>query len=102
MKHGKLVHITCLVGWSKYILVSKSSGGIYMKNELERAINLGQLGQLDQSNKMFLQLVEQSPKDAFINYQCAMSFDVLGEESKAVPFYEVTYWQESEGLKHFG
>jgi len=59
-----------------------------MLKELEQAINLRQLGKLDQSNQMLVQLVEQSPKDAFINYQCAWSFDVLGQESKAVPFYE--------------
>ena len=59
-----------------------------MQNELERAIKLRQLGQLDQSNKLLLHLVEEFPEDAFINYQCGWSFDVLGEESKAVPFYE--------------
>lgn len=59
-----------------------------MESQLEQAINLRQLGKLDQSNQMLVQLVEQSPKDAFINYQCAWSFDVLGQESKAVPFYE--------------
>lgn len=59
-----------------------------MQSGLERAINLRQLGKLDESNKLLLQLVEQSSKDAIINYQCAWSFDVLGEESKAAPFYE--------------
>ena len=32
--------------------------------------------------------MQEFPNDASINYQCAWSFDLLGEESKAVPFYE--------------
>ncbi len=59
-----------------------------MQNELQRAIDLRKLGELEQSNKILIQLVQKCPSEAFINYQCAWSFDVLGEESKAVPFYE--------------
>lgn len=59
-----------------------------MHSEIERALNLRQQGKLEQSNKLLLQLVEQSPKDPFFNYQCAWSFDVLGDEAEAVPFYE--------------
>ena len=33
-------------------------------------------------------LVEQYPNNALINYQCAWSFDLLGEETSAVPYYE--------------
>lgn len=35
-----------------------------------------------------MKLVQEFPDNASINYQCAWSFDLLGEESKAVPFYE--------------
>jgi tetratricopeptide (TPR) repeat protein len=35
-----------------------------------------------------LSLVKESPDDPQLNYQVAWSFDVLGLESEAVPFYE--------------
>src|SRR5690606_11955666 len=57
-------------------------------NQLQRAIDLRSEGELRQSNQQLLSLVEQYPKDGYINYQCAWSFDMLGEESKAVPYYE--------------
>ncbi|OBW60119.1 hypothetical protein A9986_02770 [Solibacillus silvestris] len=58
------------------------------KNQLQRAIDLRSNGELQQSNQLLLDLVEQHPNDAYVNYQCAWSFDVLGEESKAVPYYK--------------
>lgn len=59
-----------------------------MKKELEKAIELRNNGDYQESNKLLIELVENDPNDAFINYQCAWSFDVLGEESRAVPYYE--------------
>ncbi|MGV3464917.1 MAG: tetratricopeptide repeat protein [Heyndrickxia sp.] len=59
-----------------------------MKKELETAIELRKNGDYQDSNKLILKLVEKFPNDALIHYQCAWSFDVLGEESKAVPYYE--------------
>lgn len=59
-----------------------------MENMLEEALYLRKNGHLLESNLIFVQLVREFPKDAYLNYQCAWSFDVLGEESKAVPFYE--------------
>jgi tetratricopeptide (TPR) repeat protein len=41
-----------------------------------------------ESNEILLKLVDDFPDDPLINYQCAWSFDVLGKESKAVPYYE--------------
>lgn len=56
--------------------------------QLQRAIDLRNDGELQQSNQLLLSLVEQHPNEAYVNYQCAWSFDVLGKESKAVPYYE--------------
>ncbi len=59
-----------------------------MRKEVDQAIELRQEGKYKESNKLLLSLVIAFPEDAFINYQCAWSFDVLGEESQAVPYYE--------------
>lgn len=59
-----------------------------MKEELTRAMELRKNGHAKESNEILLALVEKFPNDAFVNYQCAWSCDLLGEESKAVPFYE--------------
>jgi tetratricopeptide (TPR) repeat protein len=59
-----------------------------MKNELDKAIDLRKSGSHKESNQLLLNLVKDFPDDALINYQCAWSFDLLGEESKAVPYYE--------------
>ena len=63
-------------------------GCILMCKELEKAINLRKEGKQKESNEMLLKLAKVSPADALINYQCAWSFDVLGKELEAVPFYE--------------
>ncbi|WP_342560761.1 tetratricopeptide repeat protein [Psychrobacillus sp. FSL W7-1457] len=59
-----------------------------MKQLLEKALNLRKQGHLLDSNNVLQQLIKELPNDAYINYQYAWSYDVLGEESKAVPFYE--------------
>lgn len=59
-----------------------------MDKQMAEAIELRRNGNLKQSNKLLLTLVKESPGDAYVNYQCAWSYDVLGKESKAVPFYE--------------
>jgi tetratricopeptide (TPR) repeat protein len=59
-----------------------------MEKELNKAIDLRINGNQKESNELLLKLVKEFPDDALINYQCAWSFDLLGEESKAVPFYE--------------
>lgn len=55
---------------------------------LDEAINLRESGKQKESNKLIMELVKEFPENAQINYQCAWSFDLLGEEEKAVPFYE--------------
>lgn len=59
-----------------------------MQIEIEKAIEMRKTGKQKESNELLIKLVDEYPNDAFINYQCAWSFDVLGLESKAVPFYE--------------
>lgn len=41
-----------------------------------------------ESNQILNQLANTYPEDAYIHYQCAWSYDALGEEAKAVPHYE--------------
>ena len=59
-----------------------------MQIEIDTAIEMRTTGKHKESNELLIKLVDKYPDDAFINYQCAWSFDVLGLESKAVPFYE--------------
>jgi tetratricopeptide (TPR) repeat protein len=59
-----------------------------MRKKLDLAINLRNAGRKKESNELLVKLVEKFHGDAFINYQCAWSFDLLGDESAAVPFYE--------------
>jgi len=56
--------------------------------ELDKAIVLRKNGKAKESNEILTDLVRHFPEDAAINYQCAWSFDLLGEEAKAVPYYE--------------
>ncbi|OCA88611.1 MULTISPECIES: tetratricopeptide repeat protein [unclassified Bacillus (in: firmicutes)] len=58
------------------------------EEQLIKALELRKDGKKKESNQILLKMVEKYPDNAIINYQCAWSFDVLGEESKAVPFYE--------------
>ncbi len=55
---------------------------------MDLAINLRNAGRKKESNELLVKLVEKFPEDPFVNYQCAWSFDILGVESEAVPFYE--------------
>ncbi|MBS3678981.1 tetratricopeptide repeat protein [Ornithinibacillus massiliensis] len=57
-------------------------------NKLTHAIALRKQEKYRESNQLLLEIWEENRNDPEINYQCAWSFDVLGEESKAVPYYE--------------
>ncbi|WP_026675286.1 tetratricopeptide repeat protein [Alkalihalobacterium bogoriense] len=59
-----------------------------MKKQLDKALELRKNGSHKESNEWLMRLVEEFPEDAYINYQCAWSFDLLGEEANAVPYYE--------------
>lgn len=55
---------------------------------LNLAINLRATGRLKESNELLLELVKKHSENAAIQYQCAWSFDVLGLERDAIPYYE--------------
>ncbi|KAB7672083.1 tetratricopeptide repeat protein [Bacillus sp. B1-b2] len=59
-----------------------------MNDKLNKAIDLRKNGNLKESNEVLSVLVREFPEDALYNYQYAWSFDILGEEEKAVPYYE--------------
>ncbi|QVY62547.1 tetratricopeptide repeat protein [Cytobacillus gottheilii] len=59
-----------------------------MRADFEKAIQLRKRGNLEESNELLIQLVSQFPNNASINYHCAWSYDLLGEEPRAVSFYE--------------
>ncbi|MER2037663.1 MAG: tetratricopeptide repeat protein [Solibacillus sp.] len=52
------------------------------------ALDLRKENRLKESNELFVELAQLNPQNAYLHYQCAWSFDVLGEETKAVPYYE--------------
>ena len=68
-----------------------------MEERLQTAIELRNKGFYKESNLLLVDLADQFPNNAQIHYQCAWSFDVLGEEAKAIPYYEKAI---SLGLDH--
>ncbi|MEH7387193.1 tetratricopeptide repeat protein [Bacillus sp. JJ1521] len=68
---------------------------------MKKALELRKDGRLKESNEQLLSLVELSPEDPELNYQVAWSYDVLGLEVEAVPFYEkaITLGLEGEDLE---
>lgn len=59
-----------------------------MTFDLSEAIKLRENGKHNESNQVLLELVQVHAEDPAVNYQCAWSYDLLGEEEKAVPFYK--------------
>lgn len=59
-----------------------------MEKELNRAIDLRKDGNYKESNELLMNLVQEHPHNASVNYQCTWSLDLLGKEANAVPFYE--------------
>lgn len=57
-------------------------------NIIETAIQLRKAGKFQDSNDLLLKIYPINPENAYLNYQIAWSFDVLGKESQAVPYYE--------------
>ncbi|WP_347940793.1 tetratricopeptide repeat protein [Peribacillus simplex] len=56
--------------------------------DLEIALSLRGKKEFKKSNRLLMDLANQNPGDAVIQYQCAWSLDILGHEVKAVPYYE--------------
>ncbi|MEK4921373.1 tetratricopeptide repeat protein [Cytobacillus sp. FSL R5-0569] len=59
-----------------------------MQDEIMEALRLRKQGEWLLSNQLFLKMLESFPDDANLLYQSAWSYDLLGEERKAVPLYE--------------
>ncbi|MCL1699515.1 tetratricopeptide repeat protein [Lysinibacillus sp. Bpr_S20] len=59
-----------------------------MENTIHSALHLRRQGKLQESKEMFLTLLSIDPLNPSLHYQCARSFDILAEETKAMPFYE--------------
>ncbi|ALC92798.1 hypothetical protein AM500_13190 [Bacillus sp. FJAT-18017] len=59
-----------------------------MEKDLQHAIDLRSRRKYKESNELLMKIIQENPNHASLNYQCAWSFDLMGEESKAVPFYE--------------
>lgn len=58
-----------------------------INREVQEALELRAQGNLEQSILLLKELATRYPADAYIQYQCAWSYDVLGLESQAVPHY---------------
>lgn len=59
-----------------------------MNKQLNKALSLRKSGKLEESNRLLLDLMTSTPNDPYLNYQTAWSFDVMGKEVAAIPFYE--------------
>lgn len=66
------------------------------EREIKRALALREEKNYIESNTLLKKLADLYPDDAYIQYQCAWSYDVLGEEAKAVPHYEAAIRGELE------
>ncbi|MFE6166897.1 tetratricopeptide repeat protein [Viridibacillus arvi] len=55
---------------------------------LEKVLKLRANNLLKDSNQLMMDIQHDFPEDAFVNYQTAWSFDVLGLENEAIPYYE--------------
>lgn len=59
-----------------------------MDAALDKAIRLREAGKFEESKEILLGLAKAHPDFPYIQYQCAWSLDLLGEESRAVAYYE--------------
>ncbi|MCF6137776.1 tetratricopeptide repeat protein [Pseudalkalibacillus berkeleyi] len=50
-----------------------------------------------EANVLLLKLVEESPNDPVINFYCAVTYDALGMERKAIQFYKAALTSEING-----
>lgn len=59
-----------------------------MDKQLEQVLTLRENGQLKEANQLMVALVEEEPENAYYQFQCAWTYDSLGQEKEAVPHYE--------------
>ncbi|MEM7114246.1 MAG: tetratricopeptide repeat protein [Chloroflexota bacterium] len=55
---------------------------------IAEARDLRRADELEESQELLLTLLKQHPKDPVILYEVAGSYDVLGEEPQAIPYYQ--------------
>lgn len=73
-----------------------------MKEEtIARAKEMRREEQLEESQALLLELLEQHAADPQVLFEVGGSYDVLGEESQAIPYYQqaVEHGLEGEDLK---
>ena len=59
-----------------------------MDTALNKAIRLRDVGKFEESKAILIQLADKYTDFPYVQYQCAWSLDLLGEEAKAVAYYE--------------
>ncbi|MBP2000681.1 tetratricopeptide (TPR) repeat protein [Paenibacillus shirakamiensis] len=59
-----------------------------MQKDLQNAIELRESSQAAEALEHMLGILKFQPKDAFLLYQLAWTYDVLGLEREAIPYYE--------------
>ena len=57
------------------------------EDAIARARELRQADELEESQEILLDLLQQYPNDPVVLYEVGGSYDVLGEEPKAIPYY---------------
>lgn len=58
-----------------------------VQDTIRRARALRRDEQLEESQNLLLQLLEHSPRDPLVLYEVGGSYDVLGAEKQAIPYY---------------
>ncbi len=56
--------------------------------ELQNAVRLHDDGKYDEALHQLLHILPQYPEDALLQYHIACCYDAMGQESKAIPYYE--------------
>ena len=59
-----------------------------LTTRLEEARNLREEDELEASQEIFLELLNEYPDNTTVLYEVGGSYDLLGEEREAIPFYE--------------
>lgn len=69
-----------------------------MEENINKALRLRKEGNLEGSNQLLLELLENKIDDPYLNYQTAWSFDILEREAEAVYYYEKSIQNDLEGV----
>lgn len=59
-----------------------------IEETIARAKELRREDELDASQELLLELLAEHPNDPLVLYEVGGSFDVLGEEKEAIPYYQ--------------